>query len=139
MADLPALERMVAQAGEEMAAKFGCDRQENAQLAAFRFGISQGEAVVVAEQSSGDVVGFCAWVGLPLTPPGLVSGLGTYVLPEYRGDHVCHSMRQFAADHCRTLGYKRVRGELALENEAGRVSSEKEGFRVVAQIVEMVL
>jgi len=108
----------------------GTERNERLLCELLLYGIRAGEAVVVAEQD-GDLVGFCAWVHLPHSPPTKVEGLGTYVVPPARRDHVSCALRKFAEEHAYRMGYRYVDGIAARDNPAGLESVLRRGFRVV--------
>lgn len=133
--DLEALRGLV-EAYTEETAQHGTERQPALLLDAILYGIRSDEAVVVAEQFD-DVVGFCAWVHLPMSPDGKVEGLGTYVTPEWRLDHVSERMRQAARAHAVKRGYRYVDGVAADGNEAGLRSVLNMGFRAVGVLVRL--
>jgi GNAT superfamily N-acetyltransferase len=131
--DIELLRPLVQAYSEETAAQ-GVERNDALLLDAIIYGIRAGEAVVVAE-SAGDLIGFCAWVHLPMIPPGKVEGLGTYVMPEWRGAGVSSGLRAAAEAHAVAHGYRYVDGVYATGNEAGRESVMKQGFREVGVMV----
>lgn len=133
-ADLGTIRELVEAASAELEEAHGTPRMDDLIMAGIVHGVREREAVVVAEQM-GDIIGYCAWVHLPGTPPGMVEGLGTYVVPMARKDYVGHDMRMFATDHARRRGYQFVRGEAALNNEAGLRSALSNGFEIVAYVV----
>ena len=63
----------------------GTERNERLLCELLLYGIRAGEAVVVAEQE-GDLIGWCAWVHLPHSPPTKVEGLGTYRSEEHTSE-----------------------------------------------------
>jgi len=136
--DLPTLAKLVHWASEEMAKNFASPRLEEQIFGLIKYGIEQGEAVVVAEQF-GDLIGWCAWVHIPTLPKGHVEGLGTWVHKPYRREHVARDMRKLAAEHCRLLGHLYVCGNVAEGNEAGLKSAERDGFRVTGYLVRKEL
>lgn len=110
--------------------QYGTERNERLLCDLLLYGIRAGEAVVVAEQE-GDLVGWCAWVHLPHSSPGKVEGLGTYVVPAVRRDHVSCALRKFTEEHAVLLGYRYVDGIAASDNPAALESVLSRGFRVV--------
>ena len=135
--DLPTLVKLVGFATAEIERKFGTPRVA-AHMKCIEYGINAGDAVVVAEQN-GDIVGWCAWVALPETPEGYVSGLGTWTFEPYRHEHVARDMRKFAAEHCRKRGHKFVTGIAAVGNDAGLKSCLAMGFKVTGYEVALDL
>jgi GNAT superfamily N-acetyltransferase len=131
--DLEELRELVARYSEETA-EHGTERNDALLLDLLRYGIQADEAVVVAEQFE-EIVGWCAWVHLPASPAGKVEGLGTYVLPDYRQEHVSRDMRRFAEEHARRLGYRYVDGVAAEGNAAALESVLRMGFRRVGVLV----
>ena len=97
-------------------------------------GIRSNEAVFVAEHEE-ELRGYVAWVHLPLSPAGLVSGLGTYVEPEYRKVGVSKLLRDAATDFCKRKGYCVVQGVAHIDNEAGLQSSLANGFYITGHLV----
>jgi hypothetical protein len=136
--DLDSLRELVAKASEELHETFDTPRMDDLIMVGITHGIRSGEAVVVAEQM-GEIIGYCAWVHLPGLPPGVVEGLGTYVLPMARKDYVSHDMRVYATDHARRMGYQYVRGEVALNNEAGLKSALANGFEISGYVIRKEL
>ena len=97
-------------------------------------GVKTNEAVFVAEKDN-KFVGYVAWVHLPLSPEGLVSGLGTYVEPDFRGSGVSEKLRNAATDFCKRKGYTTIQGVAHVDNEGGIESSLKNGFEVTGYLV----
>lgn len=97
-------------------------------------GLRTNEAVFVAEKE-GKLCGYVAWVHFPLSPEGLVSGLGTYVEPEFRKEKLSERLRQEATDFCKRKGYTTIQGVAHKDNEAGLQSSLKNGFSVAGYLV----
>ena len=129
-ADIGAIRELVAKASEELAEAYEMPRVDELMMAGIVHGVREREAVVVAEQD-GRLLGFCAWVHLPHSPPTKVEGLGTYVIPVARREHISCSMRQFAEEHAWRMGYRYVDGIAARDNPAGLESVLRRGFRVV--------
>jgi len=127
--DLGAIRELVEAVSVELEDAYGTPRMDDLMMAGITHGVREGEAVVVAEQLGG-LVGYCAWVHLPSSPVGCVEGIGTYVVPMARKEYVSHDMRVFATEHARRLGYDFIRGELALNNEAGLKSALANGFEI---------
>lgn len=138
LSDLDAIRELVSMACEELETAYGTPRMDDLMVASIALGIRAREAVVVAEQI-GEIVGFCAWVHIPGCPADAVEGIGTYVLPMARKEYVSHDMRQFATDHARRLGYKFIRGEVALNNEAGIKSAVANGFEITGYTIRKEL
>lgn len=136
--DLGAIRELVEQASAELEEAYGTPRMDDLMMAGIVHGVREREAVVVAEQM-GDIIGFCAWVHLPGLPPEVVEGLGTYVVPMARKDYVSHDMRVYATDHARRLGYQYVRGEVALNNDAGLKSALANGFEISGYVIRKEL
>jgi GNAT superfamily N-acetyltransferase len=101
-------------------------------------GLKTDEAVFLAETSSGPV-GYIAWVCFPLSPPGLVSGLGTYVEPEFRGKGVSAQLRDAAEEFCKSKGATVVQGVVHVDNESGLESSLRRGFKVTGHLLSKSL
>jgi len=131
--DIEALRPLVGAYSIETAAQ-GTERNDELLLDAILYGIRAGEAVVVAEQFD-ELIGWCAWVHLPLSPPGKVEGLGTYVVDGMRQEYVSRDLRKFAEEHARGRGYRYVEGCAANDNVAGFQSVMRLGFKVVGQLV----
>lgn len=131
--DMPVLTKLVGFAAAEMAVH-GTERDDAVYVSAIRYGIATGEAVVVAEQDD-EIVGYCAWVHMPASPPGKAEGLGTWTFAPYRREHVARDMRRFAEEHAAAIGCRYVDGVVADGNEAGLQSALRAGFRVVGVLV----
>ena len=97
-------------------------------------GLRTNEAVFVAEKD-GKFHGYVAWVHFPLSPEGLVSGLGTYVEPEFRKKGLSEKLREAATAFCKRKGYTTIQGVAHKDNKAGLESSLKNGFSVAGYLV----
>lgn len=138
--DWPDVHRLLRFACSELEERFDTPNALDPIAQIIRFGIANNEAVFVAENAMGDVVGFVAWVGgVPGMPAKTVMGAGTYVLPSCRGGGASAALRELAIAHCRAKGYSRVRGEAAADNEEALASVRALGFREVGIIVELKL
>ena len=116
----------------------GAPDQRKVLAIGMRYGIENGEAVVVAELD-GKLVGFVAWVHLPATADGVVDGLGTFVIPGHRRERISIALREFALDHCRKKGHQFVNVGIMANNIAGRISAERQGAQLMGQIYRWVL
>lgn len=133
--DVEQLRELVVAYGEEVEER-GTERNDALLLDAIVYGVRAGEAVVVAEHLE-DIVGWCAWVHLPMSPRTKCEGLGTYVTPEWRHDGVSRKLRDFAERHATALGYRYVDGCAAEDNIAGFESVMRMGFRVIGRLVRL--
>lgn len=91
--------------------------------------ILKGQSLFCAEVDD-RVVGYCAWIVMPEAAPGTIIGLGTYVMPEHRGQKISSAMREEATEHWRSLGFDEVVGTAAVGNEAGIESAKAAGFSI---------
>jgi len=101
-------------------------------------GIRTNEAVYVAELDN-KMVGYCAWVHLPLSPEGLVNGYGTYVDEAHRGKKISEKLRASATKHCKLLGYDTIQGVAHLDNDAGLQSSLRNGFEIKGHLLQKAI
>lgn len=131
--DIGRIAELVVLASEELE-EYGTPRVDDAVIAAIVGGIRDGEAVVVAEQE-GEVVGFTARVHLPGSDPDCAEGIGRYVLPACRLDHVDRDMQRFAEAHARSRGRKYITGSIMKDNQASLAACLKGGYRVVGYLV----
>lgn len=138
--DWPQVKKLLGFAFKELRDECGSDDISDVALAATSAGMNRGEAVFVAVDQAGDIVGVVSWVGRIVGfPDDVAFGVGTYVLPKHRRSGVSERLREAAMRRCRELGYRRVRGEASNRNTAGISSCEKLGFKVVGVVVEKAL
>lgn len=130
--DLPTLKKLVAFASEELAAKCGTARMDNVVYGLIERGVHDGEAVVVAEDST-NIIGWCARVSRPELPHGEVQGVGTWVFQPYRREKVARDMRRLADRHAKQLGARYVIGVASIKNDAGIKSVLAEGYEVYGE------
>lgn len=87
-----------------------------------------GDPVFLADEDG--LVGFVLWVGVPhgvLTfRERVCQGLGTYVVPEHRREHLAKTMREVAVQQARVAGYTRVDG--VARDKRGLESGKAGGF-----------
>lgn len=134
-AEWPALKKLIRAASTELE-NFGTPNMAEALINLVYTGMAAGQPIWVVDDG-GKLVGYCAWLMLPGTPGGMVTGAGTYVAPDYRRKSLSRELRSAAADYWRANGGKYVRGTVASGNEAGRLALE--GFQIVGHEVELVL
>jgi GNAT superfamily N-acetyltransferase len=80
-------------------------------------------------------VGFVYWIGIPNaqldTRWKTIQALGTYTLPEFRGQGIANRLRLLARGLAKVQGYERIFGPVSAENRRGIEVFEKEyGARV---------
>jgi len=117
----------------------GLPDQSKVLAVGIEYGVSHGEAIVVAEDAAGELVGFVAWASLPNAAEGEVLGMGTYVAPSHRRQGLSVRMREYAKDYCRERGAKFVSGAVFGENDAGLAAAKRTGAKVRGVLVEWPL
>lgn len=135
--DLPQLRPLVADYMLSQV-ELGASDQTHTVEALMRYGISSGEAIVVAEDC-GEIVGFCAWSHHDGAATDEVAAVGTYVVPEHRGKRLASQMRAHAKQHCRQRGYKRITAAVLNNNEPGIQSLLKSGFHTYGWLMRFDL
>lgn len=135
--DGPKLWRLVEDYLAEEVARGSPDQRKIIAMA-IEYGVRRQEAVVVAEVS-GELIGFCVWVGLPYAAEGEVIGAGTYVAPQFRRQLVSMELRKFAKEHCRAKGLKFVTGAVWGENVAALAAAKRSGAHIKGYLVEWTL
>lgn len=95
-----------------------------------------GRPVFVAEVDEA-LVGVSAWVQSPMSSE--VLGLGTYVEPDHRKVGLSAKMREAATNYWTAAGATVISGSVDLGNEAGLLSSQRNGFVTAGYIVEKKL
>lgn len=99
-----------------------------------------GEPTLIAFEDAVQPVGYCLWGGSDVvfhTRHRICAGLGTFVIPSHRRQHVAVILRTAAAEIARERGYQVVDGEVY--SEAGLRSSIAAGFVVSGQHVSLRL
>ena len=119
-------------------AEFGAPDYRRAMATFLAHGVSNYEAIVVAEQD-GELVGFTAWARVPDGADGEVCGMGTYVKPSWRKGGLSNRLREFAKAHCKSKGYQFVTAVVWKGNYAGLASAESSGANIVGYLVEWKL
>lgn len=132
----PRLCEMIRAASLELE-RYGTPRYDEALIALVHRSLMDCQPVFVAVED-GRPVGYCAWVKVPGTPEGLITGAGTYVDPEHRRRGLAKELRAAAADHWRERGARCVRGTVAPGNDAAREALGSD-WSVVGLEMEKVL
>lgn len=128
--DLEKIAPLVALLGDELLA-FGVPRMDELVLAMIRFGVASGDAVAVAVDQHGEVIGWCARVQLPNLPEGYAEGVGLWVHPAARRERIGTDLRRFADERARHRGARFVSCVVARDNAAGLKSCLAQGYQVV--------
>jgi L-amino acid N-acyltransferase YncA len=119
--------------------KYGQESVEQEIVSAMSHAFRTNQNIVVAENKGGEIVGFCAWVSLPISRPGEAMGVGTYVTPEYQRTGISSAMRQVMERDLRARGITSVVGVAAAGNWGGLESALKAGFSVTGWVVKKEL
>lgn len=128
------LAAMVEASNREMAAKYDAPDYTRAHLSVCMAALREYGGLFVAEKDD-ILVGYIAWVSPPDFPVGVVEGLGTYVLPEFRKTGVAAELRAEAVEWHRKRGGTRVFGVVNKGNVAGLAASVADGFEVVGLLM----